>query len=83
MVVQTDAINAAVRQYLDALAQQETPPEQQDLFTPRNVEMGEEIYNRVQEARARVEAQNQDEPEPGTYRPDLAEGAPPWQSPIP
>lgn len=87
IVVQTDAINAAVRQYLDALAAQETQPEQQDLFAPQHVERGEEIYDRVQEARARVEARENPADEghdaqPGTYRPDMPEGAP-WQSPIP
>lgn len=81
-VVPVETVNAAVRQYLDGLAAQEQAPVQEDLFAPRSVDMGDAIYDRVQEARARVEAQNQDEPEPGTYLPDMPEGGPPWQSPI-
>lgn len=82
VVVKTDAVKAAVREYLDTLAQQDEP-QQQDFFPQPHVDLGDAVYDRVQEARARVEARENpaDEPEPGTYRPDMPEGAP-WQSPI-
>lgn len=85
IVAKTEEINAAVRAYLDNLAAQETPPEQQDLFHQPEVDLSDAIYDRVQEARARAEAQDRvtDEPQPGTYRPDMPDEGKTWQSPIP
>lgn len=83
VVAKVDDIKEAVREYLDKLAQQEEGATQEPLFPQAEVDMGEAIYNRVQEARARADAREEADVYPeGTYNPDNPDQGREWQSPI-
>ena len=49
-VAKVNDVEAAVRKYLDEKLS-ESEPEQQDLFPPQTVDLGEQIARRVEEAR--------------------------------
>jgi hypothetical protein len=86
VVVKQEDVRAAVENFLKPLIAEETPSApQMDLFT-HGIEnaptdpIAEMTLRRVAEARERAERQGAEEPQPGTFDPNMPGGSP-WTSP--